>query len=78
MQDGPRQRADVSRGQSLALACMFAPGPIGGGPETLTGEGLAHHSLFGSAIDGETDQRAPDRKAADKGTSPIHRIQDPA
>jgi hypothetical protein len=78
MQDGPRQCADVSRGQSLALAGTFAPGPVGGRPEALTREGLAHHPHFGPAIDGETDQRAPDRKAADEGTRAIHRIQHPA
>src|SRR6266702_5702872 len=78
MQDGLRQCADVPSGQSLALACTLAPSPICGGPETLTREGLAHHSHFGSAIDGETNQRAPDRKAADEWTSPIHRVQHPA
>src|SRR5690606_20746256 len=53
-------------------------GAAGNGEESLADKGLAHETGDGDAIDGKTDQRAPDRCAGNEGAGAIDRINDPA
>ena len=52
-------------------------GAGGVGAEQLADEGLRHHAGDRSAVDGQPDQRTPQRQAGDEGPRAVDRIDHP-
>ncbi len=67
------------RGAERHAVCSprIAGGLAGQAEVDLAGEGLRHQAGDGPAVDGEADQRAPDRDAGDEGAGAVDRVDDP-